>query len=568
MTDGPGGAEERLNACFEVVEARCAERGLKAVRLVSVEEYPGYLGIQLQGATRTWEVYVDTNESKLKLPRLALRPPRGLLAHVGYSGIVCVNDGQGMSLDPERHDDIVAHTILAGFEVLENSAADAASTMTEFFNELEGYWLGLPGSLSGRATFDVDGRDRIITAHLGTAEKRATLYVTERGVSPPSEFRAERLAAMRALYLHLDEFPMPPVHPHRLGINFIDEVRARLSVTQRELWSELVGHSKNSSKRVALLVSVPRSAGGHSLVGVAFGANRGGIDAEAAVAPLTVRRHTPSYMRARGGASLDLMEKHVAVLGCGAVGSAIADALAAAGVGRLTLVDPEDYSEDNVFRHVLSPFWIDIRKVHGLKTEFERRYPGIRVTSVPETAQNWLKTVDFAGLDGIVVAFGAPSVERSFSRYFREKAVPLPIVFTWLEALDLGGHSVLMTGHREGCLDCLYRDDEGQPALQPRTSFLEPDQHVSRNLTGCASTFVPFGALQARRTGLIAAEHLLSALSGGANASYRFWRGDGKIAADEGLVTTNWWKTAGQTSHSEATLRAFGRPCRRCRGAS
>lgn len=568
MTDGPVGTEEKLNTCFGVVEARCVERGLKAVRLADLQDFPGYLGIQLQGSTRAWDVYVDTNESALKLPCLMLRPTQGLLAHVGYDGVVCVNDGQGMSLDPERHDDIVAHTILAGFDVLEKSAADASSNMTEFFNELEGYWLGLPGSLRARATFEVDGRDRILTAHSSTTAKPVTWYVTERGVSPPSEFHAERLAAVRALYVHLDEIPMPPAYPHKLGVSFIEEVHARLSAAQRVLWSELVGHSKNGSKRVALLVSVPRSAGGNSLIGAVFDAKKCGIDPEAAVAPLTIRRHTPSYMRARGGASLDLMGKHVAVLGCGAVGSVVADALAAAGVGRLTLIDHEDYSEDNVFRHVLSPFWIDVRKVHGLKIEFERRYPGIKVTSVPGIAQNWLKTANFADLDGIVVAFGAPSLERSFSRYFREKALPLPIVFTWLEALDLGGHSVLMTGHREGCLDCLYRDDEGQPALQPRTAFLEPDQHVSRNLTGCASIFVPFGALQARRTGLLAAEHLLGALGVDANASYRFWIGEGKIAADEGLATTNWWSTAGRTSHSEATLRVFGRPCKRCRGTS
>ena len=42
-----------------------------------------------------------------------------------------------------------------------------------------------------------------------------------------------------------------------------------------------------------------------------------------------------------------------------------------------------------------------------------------------------------AGIDGIVIAFGQPSVERSFSRYFRDTTLAMPVVFTWLEALDL-----------------------------------------------------------------------------------------------------------------------------------
>ncbi len=46
--------------------------------------------------------------------------------------------------------------------------------------------------------------------------------------------------------------------------------------------------------------------------------------------------------------------KHVAVIGVGSVGSAVADMLARAGVGRLTLVDPDVLSEDNLKRHVLT----------------------------------------------------------------------------------------------------------------------------------------------------------------------------------------------------------------------
>lgn len=564
MTDGTGPTKEQLDACFQVVEAQLATRGLVAVRLEDAKA--GYVGVQLQGATRKWDLYVDCDESALKLPHLWLGTPRALLAHVGYGGTVCVNDGQGLSLDPDRHADIVAYTVLAGYDLLERSAADAASGMSEFFNELEGYWLGLPNSRRGRAAFEVDGQDQLITSYVNTELKPPRWYFTERDTPPPSEFRAGKLASQRAMYVHLDELPTPPAHPDKLTSNFVETVRAKLSAAQLELWSKLVGPSKNGPKRLALLVSVPRAAGGRSLVGVDFWAHRGTIDTSAEVTPLTVRRHTPTYMRERGGASLELLGKHVAVLGCGAVGSVAADAIAAAGVGKLTLVDNDEYSEDNIFRHVLDPLWIEFPKVHGLEFEFERKYPGIQVTPVATTAQEWLKSADLATLDGIVLAFGSPSVERSFSRYFRGRSTPLPVVFTWLEALDLGGHSVLTWNNSEGCLDCLYRDDEGQATLHPRTSFLEPDQHVSRNLTGCASVFVPFGALQARRTGLIAAEHMLGALNGDTRPSYKFWVGAGKVAAKEGLRTTNWWKSAADAPQAEASLRVFGRPCRRCRG--
>ena len=125
----------------------------------------------------------------------------------------------------------------------------------------------------------------------------------------------------------------------------------------------------------------------------------------------------------------------------------------------------------------------------------------------------------------------------------------------------------------EGCLNCIYRDDEGRPSLASRTSFMEPNQPVTRNLTGCGGAFVPYSALQSRRTGLMAAEHLLSAVSAviaGEEArlpSYRFWVGEGKVAAEHGLRTTPWFQSARTISAEDATQQVFGLACSHCRDA-
>ena len=128
---------------------------------------------------------------------------------------------------------------------------------------------------------------------------------------------SKKLEAHRALYVHLDQVGFPPVQPDKLTPAFIDDVLQRMSQDQLALWDKLVGPSKNSPKRLALLVSVPRQAGGRSLVAASFTASRGAVDNKGIVTPLTMRRHTPTYMRERGGASLDLLNKHIAVLGAG-----------------------------------------------------------------------------------------------------------------------------------------------------------------------------------------------------------------------------------------------------------
>ncbi|RQV69664.1 hypothetical protein DF024_01800 [Burkholderia cenocepacia] len=565
MTTTVSAVHEKVDACFLIVEAQCVERGLvPPVRLACASDE--HLAVRLHGATRAWDIRIDCTNTSLGLPRAYLVSPTGLLAHVSYSGVICVNDGQGLSIDADRRADVVAYTLLAAYELLEKSAIDALSGRGEFFNELEGYWASMPETLRGRAAFEPDGKERLISAYMNARGKQPKWYFADQNQPLPPELYGENLATKRGLYLHVDHFPLPPENPGKVDADFIEAVRAQLSETQLQLWAQLFAPSKGGPKQIALLVTVPRADGGRSLIGMTFTANRGTVDRSRPIIPLVMRRHTATYMRERGGASLELLEKHFVVLGCGAVGAVVADNLAAAGVGRLTLVDNDEFSEDNVFRHLLAPLWIDAEKVVGLRYTLERRYPGIKVDAVPWTAQTWLRAAKLDEFDGIVVAIGAPSVERAIARGIRTSAAHLPVVVTWLEALDLGGHSVLTWCDQEGCLDCLYRDDEGQSALAPRTSFLEPNQPVSRNLTGCASTFVPYGALQARKTGLMAAEHILAALRGEPKASYKFWAGDGVAAQREGLRTTNWWMNAKQTSADSASLRVFGRPCKRCRG--
>jgi hypothetical protein len=546
---------------FYAVQDILQTNGIASERVDS--QYDGYLGMRLYGEYRNWEVFVDCDERALTIPKLKLAKSRELLAHVSYGGSVCVNDKQGLSLDLERHHEIVAQTVLDGFKLLEQSYSDAQTGYTEFFNELEGYWGSLPKAFRGSAIFEVDTKARLLTAHV--ERKRAKWWLTEYQSPIPSIYRIDKSRTQRALYVHLEEVPLPPTHPEKLDTTYIESLLPRFSPTDMRLWDKLLGPSKNNAKRLVLMLSVPRESGGLSLVGIEFGARLGTLDKNSPVIPLTMRRHSDIYMRERGGAPKNLKNKHIAVIGCGSVGSFVADTLASSGIGQLTLIDSDDYSEDNVFRHLLDPFFIDYKKVFGLKIEFERKYPGVRIHPEPRTAQEWFKNTDLKGIDGIVMAIGSPSVERDFSKAFRASGIELAVVYTWLEPMDIGGHSIRTWSQGPGCLDCLYRDDEGAKSLHPRTSFIEPDQAVTDNLTGCASVFVPYGAIQARRTALLAAEDILDGISGEKTKSYRYWRGQGKLAQERGIKTTPWWKIAKTISSDNATNRVFGRPCACCR---
>ncbi|WGG48873.1 ThiF family adenylyltransferase [Rugamonas sp. DEMB1] len=524
----PDSANEALTkACVEAIRQASHDRGLQIEVLEVTPE--NRLQVVVQGASQRWNLVVEClSRSLTQLPHVRLKPTGRLHPHVGYFGTVCVSDNLGLSLDPDRRADVVAYTVLAAIDLLEKWDADKVGSAAEFFNEVEGYWSWLPGSIGTSGAFDADGKDRLVTSYLKFKEKKPQWFFTERDVPPTNDFDVKGAAAQSALYIHMEELAPPPVRPEELTAAFVAAIRSNMSAAQLALWARLVRPSsnKNHPKRAVLLVSVPRQAGGVSVIGIEFGTRNGDVDLKAPVMPLTMRRLTAAYMRERGGAATSMLSKHVVIIGCGAIGAVIADALAATGVGQLTLVDYDDYSEDNVFRHILDPVWIETPKVHGLKYQLERQYRGLKVTPRATHGQEWLRGADLSDVDAVVFALGLPTLERAFSGALRKRNKQLPMLFTWLEPLDLGGHSVLAWMQGEGCLDCLYRDDEGVPSLQSRIAFLTPNQPVSKTITGCGSVFVPYGALQSRRTGLMAAEHVLSALSGatGSFVSLLGWR--------------------------------------------
>ncbi len=107
-------ASAKVDAAFEAVKAACASLCIKIARLDNPA--PNILGLELMGTTCKWPVYVDCDEEQLCLPMVWTKPPESPLAHVSYAGVICIDDGQGLSLDPERRAEIVVHTALKAYD--------------------------------------------------------------------------------------------------------------------------------------------------------------------------------------------------------------------------------------------------------------------------------------------------------------------------------------------------------------------------------------------------------------------------------------------------------------------
>ncbi len=84
--------------------------------------------------------------------------------------------------------------------------------------------------------------------------------------------------------------------------------------------------------------------------------------------------NTAASTSARAGRSAGILaNKHVAIVGVGAIGSFLADALARAGVGRLTLVDNDLIKPGNLARHLVGHDATGIPKPLAVRNELVRR---------------------------------------------------------------------------------------------------------------------------------------------------------------------------------------------------
>jgi hypothetical protein len=96
-----------------------------------------------------------------------------------------------------------------------------------------------------------------------------------------------------------------------------------------------------------------------------------------------------------------LSKKHLAIVGCGSGGSALAIMAAKAGVGRYTLVDRDVLALENVGRHMLSRDDVGKPKVEGLKSKILELNPRAQVEAVYGKFQDFTEKPDLviAGTD-------------------------------------------------------------------------------------------------------------------------------------------------------------------------
>ena len=256
--------------------------------------------------------------------------------------------------------------------------------------------------------------------------------------------------------------------------------------------------------------------------------------------PYRVRSLSRRSLVPRGGGLLDLRSKSVLLVGCGSVGSDVALRLTSAGVGQLTISDPDKFSEENLYRHTLSVKDIGRLKTDALAEEIVQKHPWAEVTHWFKRLEGLRNPAMLRPFDLVVIAVGSPNVERAFAEFCSQEAIGVPVINCWLEGYGIGGHAIMAVPGTKGCWHCAYVDTKTLTrGLTSNLNFLAPDQPVMRNHGGCGTQFLPYSGIAAAYTASIAADLAVRFLEGQVSSSSKVsWKGSDAEAKRQSLKMT------------------------------
>lgn len=386
--------------------------------------------------------------------------------HVESCDRLCIAPSTGILLDVGRPAELVRDALDRAVKLLRTGREQLAdgSAAAEFATELSAYWprdtagnvwciVNVAEPLAPHALLalrcDVPrgaGAEAVRRLVVGEDAPALSKWLANAGVTPDA---AEGTAPVKesAFLLPLATPFVPPRYdePATLG-QCLDLLRDHAAPGA---WPEIWRWLATAELPATLLFTIPHAAG--ALPGIAalhiplperaareraaegFRPGRvpvtrlvGYSRAVTAQRPHVVRLDAP-FVHARGGA--EHRTALVTVIGCGAIGSFVAEQLALGGVARLRLIDPELLEAENVHRHALGVPDLDRNKAEALSRALQRRFPHLDVAWEPRRAESVLDArPDFIlESDLVILTIGDETAERRLNARLSQAALGKPL---------------------------------------------------------------------------------------------------------------------------------------------
>lgn len=446
----------------------------------------------------------------------------GYIPHLSRNRLLCTFDASTAIPNADYPEDIV-------FAVLERARTEyyagvEGRNSDDFADETEAYWRDTnAGGVAPALSLVVPSptHRRIYVLRLDKPWRSFGWLFTETQAEAKHWLKAvgykEKTTGRAAFYVSLADMGLPPFPDTN------SDMYLRLKEHSPDEMAKVMSFLKSALRPTWVLAALPAS-NGRSLVAWQHPAftrmqiGRGGRHQVACTIPGFRSTHQPAEMemttlngggkirrttvtqiqperllsRTSGARYRDALER-VTVIGCGSVGSLLANEIARAGqVRRMGLIDNQVITPENTLRHLCGMSDVGKLKVQAVSNRIQSHFPHVHCKIYREDVLDLLRTnsklLQTASLK--VIALGNTAVERRLNRLiFADKgAATLPACFVWVEPHLYGGHLLYLGKNTTGCFECLF--DEQFKFCHRVVAF---PQHYTGREAGCHSTYVPYG---------------------------------------------------------------------------
>lgn len=184
-----------------------------------------------------------------------------------------------------------------------------------------------------------------------------------------------------------------------------------------------------------------------------------------------------------------IKKKKVTIIGCGAIGSRIALNLALNGVEKITLIDHDTLSFENIARHICDMNDVDSNKAVAVGKHLKRRMPHVEIVALQEDCMNTISsTPDIIQDNHIVIS---ATGDKTFNLMLNESGISPATLYSWTELYGYSSHSILVLPQSGGCLNC---------KLDHNLNFkfeciVSSQEKILRQEVGCGSLYLPFSSI-------------------------------------------------------------------------
>lgn len=565
-------------AAFEIGEWL---RGFENVRTLSRDECDSY---QPRSIENGWELDLSTDSAVGSTVRILLPESfpyaRPLIAtsskqflvwpHIEEDGVICALP-LSATVNPYRSLAVTQYVLNEALGVI--GEGRSGTNTNDFRQEFHSYWdrAVTEGSVPVISTLTDFGSPRIISAWYG--KQHVIVGSSDDMLQEWMDKRFGRTNEKRTfepgILLNLNAPLLPDQYPRCIAdlgkiVQSLDQ-QARNLLTRRLLGDKersilvLDAPTANGRTLAALRLRPPsgKNMYGHKVDVLQKGFRPGRVPQtlelnrylSSASAPqrLKVKRADASWIHGRDAdpkARL-LAQKKIAVIGVGSVGSFVAELLAAAGVGNLTLVDNKTLTFANAGRHLLGVNSEGMNKSQGVAELLQQRFPHQSIAGVVSDGQSFLREAIARNqsYDLILSLAGDWELDCLLNDQYLSQSNTRPkhIIFGWTEPHAVAGHAVLLTGS-DGCMLCHF-DDDGLPKLKIATW----KQNTMLSEPACGGLFQPYGPIEIMAINSMIASLGVDSLLGKASSNlHRIYVSDeARIHEAGGEVTSEWQSTRG-----------------------